>query len=165
MKRNTVQPVTSFTPATLKSAVRSAVEDEDRSRNFVIFRKKEDTDEDVSRTVAGILDDINEKPMIVECRRIGKIEHGKDRPIKVKLTSSDAVSHVLSKAKYLKKSSGNKGTFLAPDRSPEERKVHSTLVGQLKTEMKTNPDRYHFIRGGQIISVEKATSTTTEGHM
>lgn len=95
----------------------------------------------------------------IECRRIGKLQHGKPRPIKVKLTSSDAVSHILRNAKLLKSSEGNTSTFIGPDRSVEERKVNRNLVEQMKAKMKSDPELYHFIRGGQIVSVRKSTRT------
>ena len=161
VKRNTVQSEATFSSAKLKDAVRSAVDEEDRSRNFVIFNKEEEADEDLVQTVEGVLLDINEKPMIIDCRRIGKTQPGKARPIKVKLSSSDAVSHILRRAKALKTSERNKKTFLAPDRTVEEREVHRALVVRLKETLKTDKERYHFIRRGLIVSVTKTASTTT----
>ena len=163
-KRNTasVQPAATFTPAKLKDAVRSAVEEEDRSRNFVIFNKHEEVDENTDEAVAGVLEDMNERPRVIECRRIGKIQHGKTRPIKVKLASSDSVSHILRKAKVLKTSERSKMTFIGPDRTPEERDVHRALVMQLKETMKTDTECYHFIRGGNIVSVKKTAGTTPD---
>ncbi len=94
--QNTNQPTTSITPAKLKEVVKSAVVDEDRSRNFMIFNKEEAVNEDTGQVVRDILKDMTEEPMVVECRRIGITgQHGKPRPIKVKLSSADAVSHVL----------------------------------------------------------------------
>ena len=161
VKRNTVQPVATFSSAKLKDAVRSVVDEEDRSRNFVIFNKEEEVDEDLVRTVEAVLGDINEKPMIIDCRRIGKTQPGKARPIKVKLTSSEVVSHILRRAKALKTSERNKKTFLAPDRTVEEREVHRALVVRLKETLKTDKERYHFIRRGLIVSVRKTESTTS----
>jgi len=163
-KRNTVnlQPAATFTPAKLRDAVRSAVEEEDRSRNLVIFNKNEEVDENIEQAVAEVFEDMNERPKVIECRRIGKIQHGKARPIKVKLTSSDIASHILWKAKVLKTSQRSKTTFIGPDRTPEEREVHRDLVIRLKETMKTDTERYHFIRGGKIVSVKKNTGTKLE---
>jgi hypothetical protein len=162
-KRNTVsaQPAATFTPAKLKDAVRSAVEEDDRSRNLVIFNKHEEIDENIEQAVAEVFEDMNERPRVIECRRLGKFQHGKARPIKVKLTSSDAVSHILRRAKVLKTRERSKMTFIGPDRTPEERDVHRALVVQLKEKMKTDTTHYHFIRGGSIASVEKTAGTTT----
>ena len=151
--------VPTITSAKLKEAVRSAVIDEDRSRNIIIFNKEENANEVLTQTLSGVFEDLNEKPRIIECRRIGKVQRGKPRPIKVKLTSSDAVAHILRKAKVLKSSEQNKTTFIAPDRTAEERNVNRILVEEIKTKMKTEPGLYHFIRGGQIVSVTKIAST------
>jgi hypothetical protein len=151
------------TPDSLKEAIRSVVVEEDRSRNFVIFNKEERVAEDVAQIVSSVLEDLTEKPRIIECRRIGKPQHGKSRPIKVKLTSSDAVAHILRKAKVLKSSEENKATFIGPDRTIEERKENRALVEQLKEKIASEPGLYHFIRRGQISSVEKnATACTTD---
>lgn len=160
-KRNTAsaQPAATFTPAKLRDAVKSAIEEDDRSRNFVIFNKHDEAGENTEQAVADVLEDMNERPRVIECRRLGKFQHGKARPIKVKLTSSDAVSHILRRAKVLKTSERSKKTFIGPDRTPEERDVHRALVMQLKDKMKTDTTHYHFIRGGSIASVEKTAGT------
>ena len=118
-------------------------------------------DEDLSETITDILRDVNEKPLVIECRRVGTVNDGKSRPIKVKLSSSDAVSHVLRKAKDLKTSERHRFTFICPDRSAEERKAHKTLVEQMKLKMKRQPELYHYIRRGLIISVKKTANGTT----
>ena len=158
VKKNSSQ---SITPDKLKEAVKSAVIEDDRSRNFMIFGKEERANEDLSETIADILRDVNEKPRVIECRRVGTVNAGKSRPIKVKLSSSDAVSHVLRKARDLKTSERHRSTFISPDRSAEERKVYKTLVEQMKLKMKSEPELYHYIRGGRIISVKKTANGTT----
>ena len=60
----------------------------------------------------------------------------------------------------MKTSERSKMTFIGPDRTPEERDVHRALVMQLKEKIKTDTERYHFIRGGNIASVEKTAGTT-----
>jgi hypothetical protein len=72
------QPPT-VTQDKLKEAIRSVVVEEDRSRNFVIFNKKERVAEDVAQIVSSVLEDLTEKPRTIECRRIGKPQHGKSR--------------------------------------------------------------------------------------
>ena len=75
-----------FTPAKLKEAVKSAVVEEDRSRNIMIFGKEEKENEDLCKTISEILEDVNEKPRLIEFRRVGSAKPGKSRPIKVKLS-------------------------------------------------------------------------------
>ena len=141
--------------AKIKEAVKSAVAEDDKSKNFMIFSKEEVSNEDVPTTVAGILQDLNVKPRVVECTRVGPFEQGKSRPIKVKLCSYDAVFNVLRNAKLLKNSCSNRATFIGPDRSKEERAEHKKLVGKMKTMMQDEPGKYHFIRRGVIRSVTK----------
>jgi hypothetical protein len=141
--------------AKLKEVVKSAVAEEDKSKNIMIFGKEELPDEDISATVAEVMHELNEKPRIVECFRVGSFEQGKSRPIKVRLTSFDTVANVLRNAKHLKNSGNNKATFIGPDRSKEERDEHKKLVDRMKTMMEDQPDKYHFIRRGVIRSVMK----------
>ena len=145
-----------ISPARIKEAVKSAVAEDDRSRNVIIFGKKEEEDnETVSDTATAVFQDLNEKPRIVECRRIGTISHGKCRPIKVKLSSSEAVLHILRNAKTLKTSINNSSTYIAQDRTKEERAQHKDLVAKVRAKMDSEPRMYHFIRGGAVVTVKK----------
>jgi hypothetical protein len=141
--------------AKLKEVVKSAVAEEDKSKNIMIFGKEEVPDEDISATVDEVMHELNEKPRVIECVRVGLFEQGKSRPIKVRLTSFDTVANVLRNAKHLKNSSNNKATFIGPDRSKEERTEHKKLVDRMKSMMDDQPDKYHFIRRGVIRSVMK----------
>ena len=147
--------ITTASAAKLKEAVKSAVAEQDKSRNFMIFSKEEMPKEEIHETVAEILLDLNQKPQVVECMRVGNFEQGKPRPIKVKLASSDAVFNILRNAKCLKTSCKNKATFIGPDRSKEERAEHKKLVDKMKSMMRDEPEKYHFIRRGVITSVKK----------
>jgi hypothetical protein len=150
------QPIST---ARIKEAVKSAVIEEDKSRNLLIFGKPEVDNEDVAATVSEILLDTGEKPHLVECRRIGAPgADGQDkrRPIKVKLSSSDAVLSILRNASALKNSTANKLTFLGPDRTTDERLAHKKLVEFMRRKMEDEPESYHYIRGGLIRSVKKS---------
>ena len=146
-----------ISPAKIKEAVLSAVAEEDRSRNVIIFGKQEEESENVSVTVSKVFEDLNEKPRVVECRRLGTKSQDSCRPIKVKLSSSEAALHILRNAKNLKTSTSNSSTYLAQDRTNEERAKHKVLVAKVKEKMDTEPDMYHFIRGGAVVSVKKKT--------
>ena len=146
---------TSTTATELKEAVKAAVAEEDKSKNLMIFGKCEEQNEDVAETVAEILQDMNEKPRVVECIRVGTSRIGNPRPIKVKLCSADAVSNILRSAKHLKNSGNNTNTFIAPDRTREEQAAHKKLVERMKEMVSEEPDKYHYIRRGAIRSVNK----------
>ena len=145
-----------ITPTTLREAVRSFVVEEDRSRNIMIFGKEDSAKEELSRTVTEVFEDMAVKPRLIECRRVGTVKTGKSRPIKVKLSSSDAVFDVLLNAKVLKTSDRNRLTYVSPDRTEQERGAHKSLVVRMKEKMKNEPGLYHCIRGGRLTSVKRA---------
>jgi cob(I)alamin adenosyltransferase len=157
VQQSTANTATHISPARIKEAVKSAVAEDDRSRNVIIFGKQEEDNETVSDTVSAVFEDLNEKPRVVECRRIGTISHGKCRPIKVKLSSSEAVLHILRNAKTLKTSANNSSTYIAQDRTTEERSQHKDLVAMVRAKMNSEPGMYHFIRGGAVVTVKKKT--------
>ena len=64
----------------------------------MIFGKEENENEDLCKTISEILEDVNEKPRLIEFRRVGSAKPGKSRPIKVKLSSSDAAMHALQES-------------------------------------------------------------------
>ena len=147
--------------ADLKTVVKSVVEEEDRSRSFMLFGLKEDTGEDVSGKVGDVLLQLNLKPK-VEVSRIGSLKstsqesaNRKPRPVKVTVASSAIVKEVLSRAKHLKNCSGFKGVYISPDRSIEQRAEHRKLVLELKQRLLDQPDKRHFIRGNTVVSTEK----------
>ena len=48
-----------------------------------------------------------------------------------------------------------KTVFVSPDRSRDERAAHQQLVLRLKEKVKTDPENYHFIRNGTLMSKPK----------
>ena len=67
----------------LKSVVRNAIEDEDRSRNLMIHGMKEESGEQLSEKVLCLLEKLGEKPRVETCR-IGKGSTGTSiRSVKV----------------------------------------------------------------------------------
>ena len=146
----------------LKTVVKSFVEEEDRSRSFMLFGLQEETEEDVSGKVCDVLHQLNLKPK-VDVSRIGSSVQStsqdsanrKPRPVKVTVTSSAIVKKVLSRAKYLKNCSGFRSVFISPDRSVEQRAEHRKLVSELKQRLVDQPGKRHFIRGNVVVSTEK----------
>ena len=178
--------VTSAAPsvASVQKAVRSAVEDNVRSNNFIIYGVEEETpdeDDEENECENGGLENCVDvardlfteilafpRPDILTATRVGPQKSLKNagsrkpRPIKVTLASPEAVKFVLSKARKLK---GNacqhwRCVYLAPDRSKEERQAHSKLVAELKQKISEDSSKYHSIRDGKIISVDRALSSS-----
>ena len=146
----------------VKQVVKSYVDENDRSRSFIIYGAKEEKGEHTLELVEDLLLAMNEekKHQVLGSLRLGTIKKDSDsvRPIKVTLGSADSVKEILSKAKTLKTLYGSYAMFskmyLAPDcRSREERIEHKTLVEEMKLLISKEPNKHHYIRNGKIVSV------------
>ena len=112
----------------IQSAVKSAAEKEDRSRNIVIFGVREEAEEILHDKTLEILQDVGERPMIRECCRIGQKRGDKPRPVKLCPSNSDIAHQVISKARLLRKKKDNDSMYICPDRTVEERKAYRKLL-------------------------------------
>ncbi|KAL5259423.1 hypothetical protein ACHWQZ_G009758 [Mnemiopsis leidyi] len=138
----------------LKKVVQAVVEEEDRSRNIMLFGLDEEKNETLSNKVDEIFVPVGEKPSFV-ASRVGKISGSNRRPVKVTLTCNGSVNQILAKAKRLRTVVKFKSVFLSPDRSPDERTQHRNLVLELKQRISELPDKKHYIRDGHIVTTEK----------
>ncbi len=151
----------------IKQAVKSVAVEDDRSKCFMIFGEKEEDCDQANGAydvVQDIIEQIGEpKTRIMECYRVGKERPGYSRPIKVKLCSKESVQLVLSKANKLRTADKRvQSTYLAPDRTKEERIAHKKLVDDMRKKIKDEPGKYHFIRNKQLCSSEKKPTTSSE---
>ena len=142
----------------LKKAVKSAIEEEDRSKNLVVFGLDESDTEQIDSQVRDLFFQLGEKPR-VSASRIGTRKtdttRNHSRPVKVSLASSTAVRQILAKSRQLKLLDKYKSVFICPDRSPEERAARRTLVVELKSAATNQPDYRHFIKNGKVHSEKK----------
>ena len=138
----------------LKNVVKNAIEEDDRSRNLIVFGLDESEDhERIDSKISALLLEIGEKPR-VSASRIGvkktdTVSHHV-RPVKVTLTSSTAARQILAKSRQLKLLEKYKSVFICPDRSLEEREARRTLVIELKSAAAKQPDYKHFIKNGKV---------------
>ena len=157
---NNISTAPVFTPEILKKAVRTAIVEEDRSKNVVIFGLEESERENTEQVVGEVFVELGEKPQIRAVNRLGLKGKGavdtrsKCRPVKVTLVSETSVSQILNKTGRLKQTQ-YKSVYVCPDRSPTERTARKQLVVDLKKVMNEKPEMYHCIRGGKIYSREK----------
>ena len=142
-----------ISPEALKRVVQAVVEEEDRSKNIMLFGLKEDKNETLSDKVE-VFVSVREKPRFV-ATRIGKKSADKTRPVKITLTSNGLVNQILYKSKRLRTVEALKSVFMSPDMSPDERARHKQLVMDLKLKISDQPERRHYIRQGQIVTVDK----------
>ena len=121
----------------------------------MVFGLPEDDedDEQLNSRVCGVFEQIGVKPRI-ESSRLGVKGSKSPRPIKVTLSSSTVARQILLKAKNLRLSEAHKSIFVVPDRSIEHRAQHKELVIGLKKRREEEPNKRHYIKGGQIFSVD-----------
>ena len=149
----------------MKKVVVSAVQDDARSRNFIIHGVPEDYSEYPGDVSDEVLDElwqhkIKTHPDVVAANFIGarKREDGRPRPIKVTFQSNESVKLVLAKAHNLKKSKVKTyhTWFISPDRNFEEQAAHQKLVAKLKDNIKADSTKFHYIKDGKVLSVDKS---------
>ena len=148
----------------IKTAVKTVVEDDIRSKNFIIYGVPEDYSPDPHLVAEEVIELIWESsgcdPKVVAAHSIGTKTNsgsGKPRPIKVTLSCAESVKMVLARARNLKKSkcTAYHTWYITPDRSKEERAAHQKLVVKVKEMITAQPTKYHYIRDGKIFSVDK----------
>jgi hypothetical protein len=151
-----------LTAKSVKEAVKSAVDEEVRSKNFIIYgleEKSEGEYEDLTIEAAKIFEKAEQQepfPEALDAYRLGVKSPGKIRPVKVTMRYSDEVKHLLNSANKLRKDDGvYKNVYLSPDRSKEERAVHKKLVLEMKELITKNPNKHYFIRGNEIKCTDK----------
>ena len=144
-------------PVTLKKVVKSVVQEEDRSRNVILYGLPETKDEKLEERVQEVFQEIGLKPTL-QASRAGKITQGKTKcPVKVSLSSSSAVHNVLSQVKKLRHSATFMSVYASPDHSEEERSQDRLLVQDLLKKRESEPERVHFIRAGTIHLKDKSS--------
>ena len=144
-------------PATLRKVVKSVVQEEDRSKNVIIFGLQERKGENIEERVEEIFQDIGLKPKL-QAVRVGKVSKESTiikRPVKVSLASSSLVYEALRQARKLRHSEKFSKVFVRPDRSDEERARDKVLVQDLLKKRETEPNKLHFIRSGTVHSRDK----------
>ena len=139
-----------FSSEALTRVVRNVVEEEDRSRNVVIFGLNEEDDEKLNERVAEVFESIGQKPRAETCRVGLKKSKDSVRPVKVKLSSSLIVDQLLASVRKLRNVPKFSSVFVCPDRSPEQRKIQKELVKELKEKAAAEPNKHFFIRAGKI---------------
>ena len=146
----------------MKKVVETAVQDDARSRNFIIHGVPESYTSYAIDAADEILNEIwqhHDHPDIVAVNFIGtkKQDNGRHRPIKVTLNSNESVKMVLGKAPNLKKlqTLAYRTWYITPDRNREEQAAHQKLVSELREKIKTDSTRYHYIKDGKVMSVDK----------
>ena len=147
---------TALSPTNIATAVKKIVKEEDRTKEVVVFGVDEEVNECVTTKISGILQQLDEKPRITGCRRIGQSVTGAStkRPIIFSVKSTDVVYQILKKAKRLKDIQGFKTVYISPNRTLDERISRQKLVNELKERRLGDPSGRYFIRRGEIVKAD-----------
>ena len=145
---------TALAPKNIVSAVKKVHAEEDRSKNLVVFGVTEEDGESVKSKVSDLLEQLDEKPLILDSTRIGQRKAGSTRPIKFRVKSSETAFQLLRKAKRLKDIDGCKAIYIAPDRTLDERICRKKLVCELREKRQSDPNSHYLIRKGEIVKLE-----------
>ena len=153
-------PAPAIAHETVKSIVQTVVQQEDRSRGFMVFNLPEEDDEQLNSKVGEILLELDEKPK-VEASRIGQYHSEKVRAVKVTLSTSVAVSQILAKARKLRTSPKHSSVYISQDRSPAEREQHRLLVAELKKMRDADKSKRYYIKGDVVCDGGPKKDTVT----
>ena len=78
--------------------------------------------------------------------------------VKVSVSNSTIVHQILSKARQLRTSGQYSKVFISPDRSADQRAQQKELIIELKKRALEEPNKRHFIRGGEVHTVDKPSN-------
>ena len=138
----------------VKLAVKSAIREDDRNKNVMIFGLAETENEQISNKVADLFNELGENTRVSASRVKKSGSTPVHRPVKCTLTSSTAVHQILLKSRQLKLLDTYKSVFICPDRTPEERAARRALVAELKAANTKQPNHKHYIKHGKVHSIE-----------
>ena len=139
----------------MKQAVKSAISEEDRNKNVMVFGLCEEEAEQLETKIGELFQELDEKPRVT-ATRIGKTPvSGRSRPVKIVCHTSNTANQILKKSGKLKQVQRFKNVYLRPDMLPEEREDRKRLVAELKKAILDQPSLYHYIQGGKVMSKEK----------
>ena len=147
-------------PGNLQSVAKKIVEEEDRSKNVMVFGLPESSAVPLVDVSTQIFQELGEKPKVVSACRLGSAKPGIIRPVKITLRSHSDCTQILWKSRNLRIVDKYKNVFLAPDRNRDERGKHKELVNKLKEKRLQEPHKRHYIRSGNICSVDNDTCDT-----
>ena len=140
-------------PAKLQAAIRKVSNEEDRSRNLIVYGLEEAADEKIEEAVISVIQHTEGKPKLVSCRRLGYRKGEKERPVKVTFQTGEMARCVLAKSANLRQVEGYSRVYLSPDRTVEQRKERKRLMGVLSEKRLSCPEKKFGIRRGAVVEL------------
>ena len=114
-------------PEEIEAAVKKLADKEERIRNVIVYGLEVTAQEDIFTKIQTVLSDIDEKPILSYCRRVGFQKPGATRLVKFSVSSLGHAAQVIKITRKLCTKEGYWSVYIAPDRSVEERKVSRSL--------------------------------------
>ena len=140
----------SLAPARIQAAMRKVSNEEDRSRNLIVYGLDEAAEENTEEAVLTVIEHTGEKPKLLACRRLGERSAGKERPMKVTFQTGEMARCVLAKSSKLREVEGYSRVYLSPDRTVEQRQERKRLLGILSEKRASCPEKKFGIRRGAV---------------
>jgi len=155
---------TALSAKKIATAVKNVTDKDDRRKNLIIYGLEETSGEVLNDRAEQVLAEIDEKPLIRDCVRVGmkRPDSKHPRPVKLSLSNSDHVAQVLRNANKLHTKKGYGSIYIRPDRTEEERKAYKELLELLKQKRKSEPNRTHYIRYNRIVSSETNSESVND---
>ena len=100
--------------------MRETLDQNDRSRNVMLFGLPEGKSENLEQTVGHVFEELGEKPVVVEVSRIGQ-KSTTSRPVIVTLSSRSTANRLIGMGRRLQNSTDYSMVYLALDRTVDQR--------------------------------------------
>ena len=131
---------TALAPKKIQAAVMKVADTNERSKNVIVYGLEENDGEQLEKKVEEVLIEIDEKPLIEQCVRVGTKKDGSKRPVKCSLKSTLHVQRILNNARKLRTKDGFSSIYISPDRTLDERRAYKKLVEEMKLRRSKEPD-------------------------
>ena len=125
-----------------KVKTKSVKEENQRSRNVMLFGLKETDGEELTNKVDKIFENLGFE-MKHESKRVGKKNSRKPRPVMVSLIDSESAKQIISKSR---ESKVDEKVTIVPDRSPRERAQRKRLNKETQQKKVKDPNKKHSVK-------------------
>ena len=154
---------TALAPKKIQAAVMKVADTNERSKNVIVYGLEENDGEQLEKKVEEVLIEIDEKPLIEQCVRVGTKKDGSKRPVKCSLKSTLHVQRILNNARKLRTKDGFSSIYISPDRTLDERRAYKKLVEEMNLRRSKEPDKVHVIKNNKIVSFSRQSEPGETG--
>ena len=76
------------------------------------------------------------------------------------MRNANLAHQTIANGRKLRERLSAKGIYIGPDRTPKQRELRRRLVAIIKERRKSDPERFHFIRGSTVQSRDRFLSAS-----